>query len=167
MASAVCSASLKKRGRARVRLTFQFQFSVRHVDACETRAAREGTQRPCGSEESKYRQRCQGVQNSDGLGGQRFKLAISRPRGAAWARHAPGEGGRRNKQQTTTTIFFLLTLDIFRELYLGGRRGVRHICSEPLGKGRHRAGSFREFSRARRGGCLASCFLLFISSCSE
>ena len=60
------------------------------------------------------------------------------------------EAAGRNKQQTTTTIFFLLTLDIFRELYLGGRRGVRHICSEPLGKGRHRAGSFREFSRARR-----------------
>ena len=58
-----------------------FHFSVRHVYACETRAAREGTQRPCGSEESKYRQRCQGGQVSDGLGGQRFKLAISR-RGA-------------------------------------------------------------------------------------
>jgi hypothetical protein len=34
------------------------------------------------SEESRYSQRCQGVQISDGLGGQGFKLAISRPRGA-------------------------------------------------------------------------------------
>ena len=40
-------------------------------------AVREGIQSPCGSEQSKYRQRCQGVQVSDGLGGQRFKLAIS------------------------------------------------------------------------------------------
>ena len=47
-----------------------FHFSVRHVDACETRAAREGIKRPCGPEKSKYRQRCQGVQVSDGLGGQ-------------------------------------------------------------------------------------------------
>ena len=47
-----------------------FQFSVRHVDACETRAAREGIKRHCGPEQSKYRQRCQGVQVSDGLGGQ-------------------------------------------------------------------------------------------------
>ena len=59
-----------------------FQVSDRHVDACETRAAREGIKRPCGPEKSKYRQRCQGVQVSDGLGGQGFKLAISRPRGA-------------------------------------------------------------------------------------
>ena len=55
-----------------------FQFSERHVDACETRAAREGIKRPCGPEQSKYRQRCQGVQVSDGLGGQRFKFAIAR-----------------------------------------------------------------------------------------
>ena len=55
-----------------------FQFSERHVDACETRAAREGIKRPCGPEQSKYRQRCQGVQVSDGLGGQGFKLMISR-----------------------------------------------------------------------------------------
>ena len=48
----------------------------------EILAVREGIQRPCGSEESRYRQRCQGVQVSDGLGGQCFKLAISRPRGA-------------------------------------------------------------------------------------
>ena len=27
-----------------------FQFSVRHFDACETRAAREGIKRPCGPE---------------------------------------------------------------------------------------------------------------------
>ena len=59
-----------------------FHFSVRHVYACETRAAREGIKRPCGPEQSKYRQRCQGVQVSDGLDGQRFKLAISRLRGA-------------------------------------------------------------------------------------
>ena len=59
-----------------------FHFSVRHVYACETRAAREGIKRPCGPEKSKYRQRCQGVQVSDGLGGQRFKLAILRKRGA-------------------------------------------------------------------------------------
>ena len=59
-----------------------FHLSVRYIYAFETRAAREGIQRPCGSEQSKYRQRCQGVQVSDGLGGQRFKLAISRPRGA-------------------------------------------------------------------------------------
>ena len=37
-----------------------FQFSLRHVYAYETRAAREGIKRPCGSEQSKYRQRCQG-----------------------------------------------------------------------------------------------------------
>ena len=49
-----------------------FHISVRHVDACETRAAREGIKRPCGSEQSKYRRRCQGVQVSDGLGGQHF-----------------------------------------------------------------------------------------------
>ena len=51
-----------------MRLTFQ--FSGHHVDACEVRAVREGIQRPCGSEQSKHRQRCQGVQVSDGLGGQ-------------------------------------------------------------------------------------------------
>ena len=72
-----------------------FQFSVRHVDACETRAAREGIKRPgdlhrpqtipaavehpeilavreaikrpCGLEKAKDRQRCQGVEVSDGL----------------------------------------------------------------------------------------------------
>ena len=60
-----------------------FHFSVRHVYACETRAAREGIKRPCGPEKSKYRQRCQGVQVSDGLGGQGFKLAISRRRARA------------------------------------------------------------------------------------
>ena len=49
-----------------MRLTFK--VSPLHVDACETRAAREGIQRPCGSEQSKYRQRCQWVQVSDGLG---------------------------------------------------------------------------------------------------
>ena len=54
-----------------------FQFSERHVDACETRAAREGIKRPCGPEQSKYRQRCQGVQVSDGLGGQ---TSVSRTR---------------------------------------------------------------------------------------
>ena len=54
---------------------------MRHVDAREVLAVREGIKRPCGSEESKYRQRCQRVQVSDGLGGQGFKLAISR-RGA-------------------------------------------------------------------------------------
>ena len=43
-------------------------------------AVREGIKRPCGPEQSKYRQRCQVVQVSDGLGGQRFKLAISGPR---------------------------------------------------------------------------------------
>ena len=52
------------------------------VEHPEILAVREDIQRPCGSEQSKYRQRCQGVQVSDGLGGQRFKLAISRP----WAR---------------------------------------------------------------------------------
>ena len=52
------------------------------VEHPEILAVREGIQCPCGSEQSKYRQRCQGVQVSDGLGGQRFKLAIARPRGA-------------------------------------------------------------------------------------
>ena len=59
-----------------------FNGSVGHVDARETRAAREGIKRPCGSEQSKYQRRCQGVQVSDGLGGQGLKLAISRPQGA-------------------------------------------------------------------------------------
>ena len=57
-----------------------FHFSVRHDYACETRAVREGIQSPCGSEQSKYRQRCHGVQVSDGLsdglGGQRFVFTL-------------------------------------------------------------------------------------------
>ena len=56
-----------------------FQISVRHVDACETRAAREGIKRPFGPEQSKYRQRCQGVQVSDGLGGQTSVLRTRQP----------------------------------------------------------------------------------------
>ena len=89
-----------------MRLTFQ--VSVRHADACETRAVREGIQCPCGSEQSKYRQRCQGVQVSDGLGGQGFKLAISRPRARARTlervalrqveRHEGGAFGERFKR---------------------------------------------------------------------
>ena len=81
MVSAVCSASKKRRGRARVRLTFQSR-TLSKIQVRQRGAVREGIQRPCGSEQSKYRQRCQGVQVSDGLGGQRFKLAILRPRGA-------------------------------------------------------------------------------------
>ena len=46
------------------------------VELLEILAVREGIQRPCGLEKAKDRQRCQGVQVSDGLGGQRFKLAI-------------------------------------------------------------------------------------------
>ena len=58
------------------------QLAAPEVQVRQRGAVREGIQRPCGSEQSKYRQRCQqGVQVSDGLGGQRFKLAISR-RGA-------------------------------------------------------------------------------------
>ena len=53
-----------------------FHFSVRHVDACETRAAREGIKRPCGPEQSKHRQRCQGVQVSDGLGQHYFNCVV-------------------------------------------------------------------------------------------
>ena len=81
MVSAVRASSWRFRGRGARARTSEAK-EVRHVDACETLAVREGIQRPCGSEQSKYRQRCQGVQVSDGLGGQRFKLAISRPRGA-------------------------------------------------------------------------------------
>ena len=64
-----------------IRLTAQ-PVARAQVQVRQRGAVREGIQRPCGSEQSKYRQRCQGVQVSDGLGGQGFKLAISRPRGA-------------------------------------------------------------------------------------
>ena len=49
------------------------------VEHPEILAVREGIQRPCGSEESRYRQRCQGVQVSDGLGGLqcKFKAALA------------------------------------------------------------------------------------------
>ena len=78
--SAVSASSWRFRDRrARARTC---EIAVVAVDAREVLAVREGIQRPCGSEQSKYRQRCQGVQVSDGLGGQGFKLAISRPRGA-------------------------------------------------------------------------------------
>ena len=63
-----------------IRLTAQ-PVARAQVQVRQRGAVREGIQRPCGSEQSKYRQRCQGVQVSDGLGGQRFKVAISR-RGA-------------------------------------------------------------------------------------
>ena len=82
MASAVCSASKKHRARARVRLTFQSQTTPK-IQVRQRGAVRESIQSPCGSEQSKYRQRCQGVQVSDGLGGQGFKLALSRPRARA------------------------------------------------------------------------------------
>ena len=76
--SAVCSASKKQRARARVRLTFQcptiFKIQVR-----QRGAVREGIQRPYGSEQSKYRQRCQGVQVSDGLGHHVQVQAFSGP----------------------------------------------------------------------------------------
>ena len=77
MVSAVCSASKKHRARARVRLTFQSQTTPK-IQVRQRGAVRESIQSPCGSEQSKYRQRCQGVQVSDGLGGQGFKLMISR-----------------------------------------------------------------------------------------
>ena len=80
--SAVCSASLKQRGRARARLTCQPLADLK-IQVRQRGAVREGIQRPCGSEESRYSQRCQGVQISDGLGGQGFKLAISRRRARA------------------------------------------------------------------------------------
>ena len=60
-----------------MRLTSQL-VAVPEVQVRQCGAVREGIQRPCGSEQSKYRQRCQGVQVSDGLGGQGFKLMISR-----------------------------------------------------------------------------------------
>ena len=44
------------------------------VEHPEILAVREGIQRPCGSEQSKYRQMCQGVQVSDGLGGLQCKF---------------------------------------------------------------------------------------------
>ena len=63
-ASAVSASSWRFRGRgARART---FERRERDVDACEALAVREGIQRPCGSEERKYRQRCQEVQVSDG-----------------------------------------------------------------------------------------------------
>ena len=81
LVSAVSASSWRFRGRgARARTC---EIAAVAVDAREVLAVREGIQRPCGSKESKYRQRCQqGVQVSDGLGGQCFKLVISRPRGA-------------------------------------------------------------------------------------
>ena len=57
------------------------QFVASAVEHLEIPAIREHIQRACGSKQSKYRRRCQGVQVSDGLGGQGFKLAIPR-RGA-------------------------------------------------------------------------------------
>ena len=48
------------------------------VEHPEILAVREDIQRPCGSEQSKYRQRCQGVQVSDGLGGLHCKLRTGR-----------------------------------------------------------------------------------------
>ena len=93
-ASAVCSASKKRRGRARVRLTFQ-SATILKIQVRQRGAVREGIQSPCGSEQSKYRQRCQGVQVSDGLGGQGFKLAIARPRGAGTDLRETGTTRRR------------------------------------------------------------------------
>ena len=55
-----------------MRLTSQ-QLTAVQVKVCQRGAVRKGIQRPCGSEESKYRQRCQGVQVSDGLGGLQCK----------------------------------------------------------------------------------------------
>jgi len=73
--SAVCSASKKRRGRARVRLTFQSQ-TIAKIQVRQRGAVREGIQSPCGSEQSKYRQRCQGVQVSDGLGQHYFNCVV-------------------------------------------------------------------------------------------
>ena len=100
-----------------------------HVELLEILAAREGIQRPCGSEESKYRQRCQWVQISDGLGHQMQLQSFSGPltedvpvRALQWIKlsvsslvqlasgsNEPGEGGCRKRccatQQFRSRIF--------------------------------------------------------------
>ena len=110
--SAVCSASKKHRARARVRLTFQSQ-AIPKIQVRQRGAVRESIQSPCGSEQSKYRQRCQGVQVSDGLGHQmqlqsfsgpttddvpvralqKFKLSVSSLVHFASGSNEPGDGG--------------------------------------------------------------------------
>ena len=77
-----------------------FHFSVRHVDACETRAAREGIKRPCGPEKSKYRQRCQGVQVSDGLGHQMQLQSFSGPT----SDDVPIRASQRNKRSVSSLV---------------------------------------------------------------
>ena len=60
-----------------IRLTAQ-PVAVLKIQVRQRGAVREGIQSPCGSEQSKYRQRCQGVQVSDGLGGLQCKLRATR-----------------------------------------------------------------------------------------
>ena len=67
--SAVSASSWRCRGRGARARTCEATAPVA-VEILEILAAREGIQRPCGSEESRYSQKCQGVQISDGLGGQ-------------------------------------------------------------------------------------------------
>ena len=95
------------------------------VEYPEILAVREGIQRPCGSEESRYRQRCQGVQVSDGLGQHYFNCVV-------------GE-----KKKKGETLFFRSnpeeqkrTRDIPGDtLYLRDPRQILPICfSEPCPK---------------------------------
>ena len=67
--SAVSASSWRFRGRGARARTSEATALVA-VELLEILAAREGIQRPCGLEKAKDRQRCQGVQVSDGLGGQ-------------------------------------------------------------------------------------------------
>ena len=71
MASAVSASSWRFRGRGARARTSEATALVA-VELLEILAVREGIQRPCGLEQSKYRVRCQGVQVSDGLDQQYF-----------------------------------------------------------------------------------------------
>jgi len=117
VASAVSASSWRFRGRGARARTFE-RRAPRDVDACETLAVREHIQRPCGSEQSKYRQRCQEVQVSDGLGHQmqlqsfsgpttddvpvraeqNHKMSVSSLVHFASGSNEPGEGGRGAQQ---------------------------------------------------------------------
>ena len=91
VASAVSASSWRFRGRgARARTSEPTALVA--VELLEILAVREGIQRPCGLEKAKDRQRCQGVQVSDGLGHQvqlrGFGRRASRTHGF-WCRSGP------------------------------------------------------------------------------
>ena len=114
------------------------------VEHPEILAVREGIQRPCGSEERKYRRRCQGVQVSDGLGGQRFKLAISRPRDAT-----------NNKQQQP--FFSYLPSTSSGSSIPVAVAGSGTFAASHSERGAIEREAFESFLEPVAGGCLASC----------